>query len=58
MAKRLRRFEFWDDAFDYCRGNNHPVVVIIKGMKAKLFPSGWINYFDKQGREIRGGKRR
>ncbi|MBA7518486.1 hypothetical protein ES705_10556 [subsurface metagenome] len=56
--RSYKRFEFWDDAFDYCRGRNCPVIVIVKGKKMKLFPSGYVVYFDKQGREIKRRKRR
>ncbi len=53
MAKRLKRFESWQDAFDYCREKNHPVILFVKDEKVKLFPNGWINYFDESGEKIR-----
>jgi hypothetical protein len=38
--EKMKTFEAFDLAFDYCRECNHPVVVMIQDEKWKLFPSG------------------
>lgn len=36
----MRRFDTFQEAFDYCRESNRPVMVFIVGEKWRLFPSG------------------
>lgn len=36
----MLEFDNFSDAFDYCREAGHPVVIMVKGEKYKLFPSG------------------
>lgn len=38
--KVVKKFDTWSEAFDYCREVGYPVVVLVKGEKWKLFPSG------------------
>ncbi len=36
----MKSFDNFSAAFDYCREVGYPVVVVVKGEKYKLFPSG------------------
>ena len=38
--REMKSFEDLSDAFDYCREKDCPVIVLVKGEKWKLFPSG------------------
>jgi hypothetical protein len=37
---KVKRFDDYSDAFDYCRDSNRPVKVRVGNEIAKLFPSG------------------
>ncbi len=35
-----KQFDTWEEAFNYCREADHPVVVRVDGETAKIYPSG------------------
>lgn len=37
---KIKRFENFPDAFDYCREVNIPVIIFADDKKFKIFPSG------------------
>lgn len=38
--RKATPFDTWQEAFNYCREGNAPVVVRVEGETAKIFPSG------------------
>ena len=36
----VKQFNTWEEAFDYCRERNCPVIIKVDGETAKIFPSG------------------
>jgi hypothetical protein len=40
QANSRREFETFQDAFNFCRSRNSPVIVMVNGEKWHLFPSG------------------
>ena len=51
MTER-RKFNTFVDAFAYCRRKDAPVVVLIRGVRWKLYPSGGATNLDRVARHL------